>query len=181
MGDNERDAAQNRPGRGFPRYGSQDRRQFRSRAWNRSVLRGPRGSQTAAGSLPYLQRAVPRVGAAHFGHAPAGGLDHAGGYGPRSLPATLQSADRRSRPENRARKSSSRWREECSCSTDRKTRLPTARPFHTVVQRRRRRCGERLTCPKGPAYAWPFPSGRTVRARFERPFPPPATAARLEN
>lgn len=31
-------------------------------------------------------------------HAPAGGLDHAGGYGPRSLPATLQSADRRSRP-----------------------------------------------------------------------------------
>lgn len=88
-------------------------------------------------------------------HAPAGDLDHAGGYGPRSLPATLQSADRRSRPfgmesrsgmgagsadgrsvprpENRARKSSSRWREECSCSTDRKARLPTARPFHTIV------------------------------------------------
>ena len=83
--------------------------------------------------------------------------------------------------ENRARKSSSRWREECSCSTDRKARLPTARPFHTIVQRRRRRCGERLTCPKGPAYALPFPSGRTVRARFEHPFPPPATAARLEN
>ena len=28
MGDNERDAAQNRPGRGFPRYGSQDQGSF---------------------------------------------------------------------------------------------------------------------------------------------------------
>ena len=172
MGDNERNAAQNRPGRGFPRDGSQNRRQFRSRAWNRSVLRGPRDSQAAAGSLSYLQRAVPRMGAAHLGHAPAGDLDHTGGYGPRGLPATLQSADRRGRPlgmgprsgmgagsADAVRRPGRRTGPERVPTADRKARFPTARPFQSVVQYRRRRCSERLTCPKGPAYALPFPYG----------------------